>query len=151
RSLRGLQAPGRGTAAGGFLGRLVSRLARSPGICRDRRITPKRQAARLSCYRPGTAEPAVPTPGRWQETMFEHEPLITLCGLIGLAAPVLLLCVLGLSSLLGRPLRESTIGQACSAATLTGLVAAVVVLALMLAHGTRHEAIEVGDWVVIPN
>lgn len=83
--------------------------------------------------------------------MFEHASLITLWGLIALATPVLLLCVLGLSSLLGRPLSELTTGEACFATTFTGLVAAVVVLALMLLHGTRHEAIEVGDWVVIPN
>src|SRR5262249_13716776 len=33
----------------------------------------------------------------------------------------------------------------------TGLVASVCVLALMLLHGTRHEAIELGEWVVVPH
>jgi|SRR5262245_8816557 len=83
--------------------------------------------------------------------MFDHASLITLLGLIAVGTPVLLLCVLGLSSLLGRPLTENTTGKLCHAAILTGLLAAVGVLALMLLQGTRHEAIEVGNWVVIPN
>jgi NAD(P)H-quinone oxidoreductase subunit 5 len=82
--------------------------------------------------------------------MFDHAWLITLMGLLALAAPVLLLCVLGVSSLLGRRLSEPATGKACQVAIVTGLAAAVAVLALMLVHGTRHESIELGEWVVIP-
>jgi hypothetical protein len=82
--------------------------------------------------------------------MFDHASLIALFGLIALAAPVLLLCVLGLSSLADRRLDEGTTSRACQAATVAGLLASLAVLALMLLHGTRHEAIEVGEWVVIP-
>ena len=77
--------------------------------------------------------------------------LISVLGLLTIAVPVLLLAVLGASSLLDRPLSEEATGKACQAAILTGLLAAVVVLVLMLLHGTRHESIEVGDWVVIPD
>jgi NAD(P)H-quinone oxidoreductase subunit 5 len=83
--------------------------------------------------------------------MLDHTSLIMLLGLIALAAPVLLLCVLGLSSLLDRRLSEQATSRACQAAIVTGLAASVGVLALMLLHGTRHESIEVGEWVVIPH
>src|SRR5262249_7602223 len=83
--------------------------------------------------------------------MFDHSSLITLFGLLVLASPLLLLAVLGVSALMGRSLGEETVGRACYAAILIGLLAAVAVLALMLLRGTRHETIEVGDWVVIPN
>src|SRR5262249_33932794 len=62
-----------------------------------------------------------------------------------------LAALLGLSSLLGRPLREETTGRVCAAAIVTGLAASVTVLALMLLHGTRHESIALGEWVVIPH
>ena len=83
--------------------------------------------------------------------MPDHATLITLLGLLALATPVLLLGVLGVSSLLDRRLGEEAIGKACQAAIVTGLLAAVTVLGLMLRHGTRHESIEVGDWVAIPH
>jgi NAD(P)H-quinone oxidoreductase subunit 5 len=83
--------------------------------------------------------------------MFDHASLITLLGLLVIAAPVLLLGLLGVSSLLDRPLSEETTGQACQLAITTGLLAALGVLALMLLHGTRHESIELGEWVVIPH
>ncbi|HYT94528.1 MAG TPA: proton-conducting transporter membrane subunit [Gemmataceae bacterium] len=82
--------------------------------------------------------------------MLDHTLLITILGLTALAAPVLLLCVLGISSLLNRRLSEAATGRACQIAIITGLVASVAVLVLMLLHGTRHEPIELGEWVVIP-
>src|SRR5262245_36988589 len=87
---------------------------------------------------------------RLRTNMFDQASLITLLGLITLASPVLLLGVLGVSSLLDRKLSEEATGTACQVANVTGLLAAVFVLVLMLTHGTRHEAIELGEWVVIP-
>jgi NAD(P)H-quinone oxidoreductase subunit 5 len=81
--------------------------------------------------------------------MFDHASVITLLGLLALAAPALLAVALGLSSLLDRPLGEEATGRACQVAIVTGLLASVTVLALMLLHGTRHEAIVLGDWVEI--
>jgi NAD(P)H-quinone oxidoreductase subunit 5 len=82
--------------------------------------------------------------------MFDQLSLIALLGLVVLAAPVLLLCVLGVSSLLDRRLGEEATGRVCEAAIVTGLLAAVAVLVLMLARGTRREPIELGEWVAIP-
>jgi NADH-quinone oxidoreductase subunit L len=82
--------------------------------------------------------------------MFDHASVITGLGLIVLAAPVLLLCVLGVSSLLNRPLSEPATGRLCQATILAGLLASLTVLALMLLGGTRHESIELGEWAVIP-
>src|SRR5262245_35878353 len=83
--------------------------------------------------------------------MFDHASLITFLGLVALAAPVLLVCLLGLSSLAGRRLSEAATSRLCQAAIVTGLLTSVTVLALMLLHGTRHESIAVGEWVVIPH
>src|SRR5262245_38839101 len=83
--------------------------------------------------------------------MFDHAWLITLLGLIVVATPVLLLCVLGVSSLLGWKLSEESTGKVCQTAIVTGLVAAVGILGLMLFQGTQHESIELGEWVAIPH
>ena len=68
-------------------------------------------------------------------------------GLVALAAPAVLTCVLGLPSLLGRPLREATTAWACQAATVVGLLASLTILALMLLAGRHHEAVPLGEWV----
>ncbi|WP_165231428.1 proton-conducting transporter transmembrane domain-containing protein [Aquisphaera insulae] len=71
-------------------------------------------------------------------------------GDVVIAAPLLLVLILGISSLLGRVLSESTTTRVLKAGTVTGLVAALANLGLMLWSGVRHVPIEVGDWVVIP-
>jgi NADH-quinone oxidoreductase subunit L len=81
----------------------------------------------------------------------DHGSLIEALGLIAIAMPVVLLALLGVSSLLDRPLSEDATGKACQVAIATGLLAAVGVLVLMLFAGTRHESIELGEWVVIPD
>jgi NAD(P)H-quinone oxidoreductase subunit 5 len=83
--------------------------------------------------------------------MFDHASLVTVLGLAALAAPAALLCWLGVASLLSRPPGEAATGRACLAAIAVGLLASVAVLALMLLHGTRHESVEVAEWVVIPH
>src|SRR5687768_3371372 len=83
--------------------------------------------------------------------MFDHASLITLLGLIVLVSPGLLLCVLGVSALSDRRLSEEATAKVCQVALVTGMLAAGAVLALMLLHGTRHEAIELGEWVAIPH
>jgi NAD(P)H-quinone oxidoreductase subunit 5 len=82
--------------------------------------------------------------------MVDHTTLIMLLGLVVFATPVLLLCVLGVLSLLDRRLSEEATAKACQAAIIPGLLAALGILALMLAHGERYEPIPLGDWVVIP-
>src|SRR5262245_25910378 len=83
--------------------------------------------------------------------MFDHASLIILLGIVVLAAPVVLFCVLGVSSLLGYRPSEAATGKVCQSAILTGLLAALGILAAMLIDGTRHEAIQLGEWVGIPD
>lgn len=81
--------------------------------------------------------------------MLDYDSLVTVLGLIVIGMPLLLTCVLGLSSLLQRPLSEEMTSKACQVAIVTGLLAALGVLALMLFSGRRHEPIELGKWVVL--
>jgi NAD(P)H-quinone oxidoreductase subunit 5 len=77
--------------------------------------------------------------------------LLTLLGLIVIAAPLVLTVLLGVTSLLDRQLDEETTANAVQAAIVSGLLASVAVLVSMLATGTRHVAIEMGEWVVVPH
>jgi NADH-quinone oxidoreductase subunit L len=79
-----------------------------------------------------------------------YEPLLTLLGLTAVVSPLLLTIVLGVSSLLDWKLPEKTTANLVFVTIVSGLIAAASVLLLMLATGTRHVAIHVGDWVMIP-
>ncbi len=83
--------------------------------------------------------------------MPEYEHAMILLGLIVVAVPVLMLGVLGATSLLGRGLPEEEINRWVQATMVAGLLASGAVLVLMLAGGARHVAIEAGDWVVVPH
>lgn len=78
------------------------------------------------------------------------QPLIpVLLGLVVVATPLLLVLVLGLSSLLDRPLQERTTGRCVQLASWIGLVASLAMLAWMLSTGARYVPIEPGNWVAI--
>ena len=83
--------------------------------------------------------------------MFDYELLMRGLGLTVVAAPLLLLLVLGVSSLVGHPLPERSIGRLGHLAIALGFVASATMLGLMLARGTRCVPIEVGSWVAIPH
>lgn len=70
-------------------------------------------------------------------------------GRIVVAVPVLLVAALGLPFLLGRPLSERWIGRIVPAGMIIGLLASLGVLGIMLAQGTRHVTIDLGQWVSI--
>jgi NAD(P)H-quinone oxidoreductase subunit 5 len=72
-------------------------------------------------------------------------------GIVVVAGPVLLTAVLGISSLVERPLREERTSRLVEAAIISGLLAAIAMLATMLVVGTRHVALELGDWVAVSN
>ncbi|MGI8978928.1 MAG: proton-conducting transporter membrane subunit [Pirellulaceae bacterium] len=72
------------------------------------------------------------------------------CGLVVISTPALLVCVLGLSSLVDRRLNERATIVCVQAAICIGLAASVSILAMMLLQGTRHVAVELGNWVEIP-
>ncbi|MFO0946767.1 MAG: proton-conducting transporter membrane subunit [Planctomycetota bacterium] len=79
------------------------------------------------------------------------ESVIHGLGLIAVGAPTALLCVLGTASLVGQPFSERVVGRLVQFATVTGLVASLIILVSMLVTGTRHVPIELGSWVVIPH
>jgi len=83
--------------------------------------------------------------------MFDHESLIQLLGLLVLAAPSVLLAVLGLSSLLDQQLSEAATGRWCQAANVAGLLGALAIVVLMVSGGTPHHSIELGEWVALPH
>ena len=79
------------------------------------------------------------------------ETLISILGITVVAAPAMLFFLLGGSTLLGRPPSEETISRTVRVLIVTGLLAALAMLGLMLVLGTRHVPIELGDWVHIPH
>ena len=82
--------------------------------------------------------------------MFDQELTFQILGLTVVGAPAVLFALLGLSSLLReKPLSERTIVAFVEVAIVTGLLAAVAILFLMLASGTRHVPIALGKWVDI--
>ena len=78
-------------------------------------------------------------------------PFVPLLVLLVVAAPVALVAVLGLTSLLDRTLPERAVARACGVATVVGLVASVGVLTVMLATGARSVPLGLGDWVAVPH
>lgn len=67
------------------------------------------------------------------------------------ASPAILIAILGLASLAGRPLSEGSVSRLTQAAVLFSLLPAIAILGLMLAVDTRYVPIEWGDWVTIPD
>lgn len=71
-------------------------------------------------------------------------------GLLVVISPAILLTVLGVTSLVGRPISERASARLTAAAVVTGLLASLAILTLMLVTHQRHVPIELGNWVVIP-
>jgi NAD(P)H-quinone oxidoreductase subunit 5 len=71
-------------------------------------------------------------------------------GIAVVVSPALLVALLGLPPLVGRPLSEQTTNRYVYASTVIGLLSAIAILAMMLALDTRHVPIDLGNWVVIP-
>jgi len=76
--------------------------------------------------------------------------ILYVLGICVVASPAALVAVLGLTSLIGKPLHERSIERFTYASTVVGLLAAIGILGTMLAVDTRHVPIELGNWVVIP-
>ncbi len=72
-------------------------------------------------------------------------------GIVVLASPALLVSVLGLSTLLGRPMKEKPISVWTEITVVAGLIAALSILGIMLVQGTRRVTIDLGNWVMIPD
>lgn len=80
---------------------------------------------------------------------FDNAQIMYCLGLIVVASPVWLFCVLGLTSLVDRPLSEKATSRAVQIAVNTGLLAAIIQLALMLPMENKHVPISLGNWVDI--
>jgi len=78
------------------------------------------------------------------------EMLFNALGVCVVAAPAALLMALGLAALIGRPFPEATVSRLTQTAVVTGLLAAIGVLALMLTTGKRLIALTMHDWLVLP-
>jgi NADH-quinone oxidoreductase subunit L len=83
--------------------------------------------------------------------MFDSESFISALGIAPLVVPILLVAVMGLASLLGRPLTEGATSRLVQLATVLGLFATLGVLIYMLATGQRHVAFNLGHWASIPH
>jgi len=70
-------------------------------------------------------------------------------GICVVVCPAVLLAVLGLTSLINRPLSERSIARCTEAAVVAGLAASIVVLLMMLAFDTRRVTIDFGHWVIL--
>lgn len=67
-----------------------------------------------------------------------------------IVAPLLLVALLGVTSLLGRPLSEAASARAVAAVTLFGLLATAGVFVFMVGTGTRHVVVGAAEWVHLP-
>lgn len=83
--------------------------------------------------------------------MLDHLNVSSLLGVIVVATPLLLVVFLGIAALLDRRLTEATITLACQTAIISGLLAAIAILTLMLSTGDRHVPVALGDWIHIPH
>ena len=79
------------------------------------------------------------------------DSLLNFLGVIVVVSPLVLMMVLGVSSLLDRKLPEPTTSNLVFATIVSGLLAATLIIVLMLATGRRHVSLDVGDWVAIPH
>ena len=75
--------------------------------------------------------------------------LLTFFATCVVSAPVVLLFILGLSALVGRPLSERTISNTTQASVMAGLLSALVVLGRMLTGDLRHVPLDLGSLVSI--
>jgi NADH-quinone oxidoreductase subunit L len=81
--------------------------------------------------------------------IFDNAQIMYCLGLIVVASPVILFVVLGLTSLVDRPLTEQTTHRVVQATINLGLLAAVIQLAMMLPLDQPHVPISLGNWVDI--
>lgn len=76
--------------------------------------------------------------------------MLSILGICVVVSPLLLTLTLGLCMLLRIPLRERIISRLTSTAVVSGLLASLAILAVMLISDSRHVAVSAGDWVRLP-
>jgi len=75
---------------------------------------------------------------------------MTFLGLCVILCPVILLCILGISSLISRRLPETVTNRCLQVVMVVGLSASTLMLLMMLSMVDPHVPIELGNWVTIP-
>src|SRR5437588_2402041 len=83
--------------------------------------------------------------------MFETVSIIKALAFVVVLAPAVLLVVLGLTSLVDRPLGEARTARLVRWCVGVALVAAVGAFAGMLWTGDRYMALDFGNWVAVGN
>ena len=78
------------------------------------------------------------------------EPIFQMLGVMVVVSPLLLLACMGLSSLFAVRLSESIVSKLTQFAVALSLIPAIAILVLMLASDLRFVAVDIGDWVSIP-
>ncbi|MGD9721247.1 MAG: proton-conducting transporter membrane subunit [Pirellulales bacterium] len=78
------------------------------------------------------------------------DALFTLLGTATIAAPLLLLALMGITMLVGFPLSERATARCTQLTVVAGLAMAIGILMLMLITGRRDISVDIGDLVVIP-
>ena len=76
--------------------------------------------------------------------------LFNVAAVVVLAMPLLLVIVLGIPSVVGRPLGERWIGRWVRLTIGLGLIASLFTLAWMLSFNQQHIAVSWGNWAQIP-
>ena len=80
-----------------------------------------------------------------------QQTVLQVLGLIVVGAPLLLVIVLGISSVVGRPLPERVTDRCVVVSVVSGLVASLLILGYMLISGARELPIQLGNWVEVPH
>jgi NAD(P)H-quinone oxidoreductase subunit 5 len=76
--------------------------------------------------------------------------LFSVLGKGTIVAPIALLCLIGVTMLVGWPLGERTTARCTQVAVVAGLLMSIAILGLMLITGRRNISVEVGDFIVLP-
>src|SRR5436190_1372847 len=83
-------------------------------------------------------------------TAHQHT-LLQALGLIVVGAPTLLVVVLGVTSLVGKPLPERIIDRCVVGTVVSGLIASLLILGYMLVSGAKEVPVQLGNWVEVPH
>jgi NAD(P)H-quinone oxidoreductase subunit 5 len=86
-----------------------------------------------------------------EDVVGDWPSVTSLVGFLVVLPPALLLAVLGVATLVERPLSERSTTRLTQACGITALLAALAILAEMLIRGPRYIPIELGHWVQIPH
>jgi NADH:ubiquinone oxidoreductase subunit 5 (subunit L)/multisubunit Na+/H+ antiporter MnhA subunit len=78
------------------------------------------------------------------------DSLFFLMGIGTIVAPLLLLCLIGITMLVGPALSERTAARCTQMSVVAGLILSIGVLVLMLTSGKRNVSIEIGNFAVLP-